>query len=197
MIELGTATRALHEPSGDRHTVIERSDGVLVAAIDGLGHGSAAAEASDVACETLAENPGTGLEELLRLCHEALVGTRGVVMTLVDFDERSNSATWVGVGNVEGRLLRAGEPAGITGGPTPTLFGGVLGHQLPSVRTSRTPVGHGDLVVLATDGVRADFATLLSTAGPPEAIAERVMERSGRHDDDALVVVVRWLGASR
>jgi hypothetical protein len=47
---------------------------------------------------------------------------------------------------------------------------------------------------MATDGVQPDFAVGLSTVGEPQAIAEHVLERSGRGDDDALVVVVRWVG---
>jgi hypothetical protein len=50
---------------------------------------------------------------------------------------------------------------------------------------------------MATDGVRANFADGVSAAlGEPQALADRILAAAGRGDDDALVVVVRWLGIS-
>jgi phosphoserine phosphatase RsbX len=185
VIEVGVASAALHARSGDRAVVVSRGADALVSAIDGLGHGDPAAEAADAAAEVL-ERERAPLEELLRRCHQALRRTRGAVMTLVEFRARPASITWVGVGNVEARLLPAMA--------APILFGGVVGHHLPAVRPSSLPVRRGDVVVMATDGVRADFADGLSLAGAPQAIAERVLEVGSRGDDDALVVVVRWIG---
>jgi negative regulator of sigma-B (phosphoserine phosphatase) len=194
MIEIGYSVRALEGRSGDRAVVVTRPQGMLVCAVDGLGHGEAAADAADAAAAVIEAYSGEGLEELLRSCHEALGKTRGAVMTFVDFDAEREELTWVGVGNVEARLMPAGLPPGIGTAQAPTLFGGVLGHNLPVVRTSAHPIEPGDVLVMATDGVRADFATELSVAGPPRLIADRVLEQSARDDDDALVVVARWLG---
>ena len=83
MIELGVASSALHGRSGDRAVVARHGDRTLVAAIDGLGHGEAAAEAADAAASIL-ERDGGSLQGLLGRCHEALRGTRGAVMTLAE-----------------------------------------------------------------------------------------------------------------
>jgi negative regulator of sigma-B (phosphoserine phosphatase) len=186
VIEVGVASSALSGRSGDRAVVVRGNARTLVAAIDGLGHGEAAAVAADRAAAVLEDGSGNSLEDLLRRSHEALAGTRGAVMTLAEFHAEPAEVRWVGVGNVEGRLL----PAGIA----PTLFGGVVGHNLPAVRPTVHPLERGDLVVMATDGVRADFADGLSAAGKPQAIADRVLESAGRGLDDALVVVIRWEG---
>jgi phosphoserine phosphatase RsbX len=198
VIELGVATSALHGRSGDRAVVARHGDRTLVAAIDGLGHGEAAAEAADAAASIL-ERDGGSLEGLLRRCHEALRGTRGAVMTLAEFAAAPSLVTWVGVGNVEGRLVPSGADtvrarAGGSGLAAPTLFGGVVGHNLPTVRPSSHPLHAGDVVVMATDGVRANFADRVSALGEPQAVADRILADAGRGDDDALVVVVRWLG---
>jgi negative regulator of sigma-B (phosphoserine phosphatase) len=194
MIEIGYSVRGLEGRSGDRAVVVTRPHGMLICAIDGLGHGEAAAEAADVAASAIERYSGEGLDELLRTCHEALGGTRGAVMTMVEFDGARDELTWVGVGNVEARLLPAGLPPGLGSAQSPTLFGGVLGHNMPVVRSSSHPISPGDVLVMVTDGVRTDFETELSVAGPPRLIADRVLERSARDDDDALVVVARWLG---
>src|SRR5205823_3248291 len=81
--------------------------GTLVAVIDGLGHGIEAAAATRVAIAALADAPGEPVTALLVRCHEEMRGTRGAVMTLVSFRD-DDTLTWVGVGNVEALLLRAG-----------------------------------------------------------------------------------------
>jgi len=198
VIELGVASSALHGRSGDRAVVARHGDRTLVAAIDGLGHGEAAAEAADAAASIL-ERDGGSLQGLLGRCHEALRGTRGAVMTLAEFAAAPSLVTWVGVGNVEGRLVPAS--AGVArpgprgrGLAAPTLFGGVVGHNLPTVRPSSHPLHAGDVVVMATDGVRANFADGVAALDDPQALANRILADAGRGDDDALVVVVRWVG---
>ena len=51
MVEYGVATFVLpgQEESGDRHLVCCNRNGILVAAIDGIGHGEEAANASKAA----------------------------------------------------------------------------------------------------------------------------------------------------
>lgn len=68
--------------SGDLALVVPLAERVLVAVIDGAGHGPAAARASQAAARQLAEHPDGSLERLVARCHEALRGTRGAVMTL-------------------------------------------------------------------------------------------------------------------
>ena len=196
MIEVGIALRSLETRSGDRATVVRIPGQILICAIDGLGHGAAAADAADAAVTVLeAEAGGRTLGDLLERCHEALGVTRGAVMTLALIDETERTLEWVGVGNVEARLLRSGTIPAAGGTEAPVLFGGVVGHHLPSVRTSTVPLAPGDLIVMATDGVKSDFPSELGTAGAAQAIADGVMNRSGKEDDDALVLVARWLGA--
>jgi len=69
--------------SGDGWLVVESADQALIGAIDGLGHGEAAAVATQLATKVVSENPGAPLDELFALCHHALEGTRGSAMTLV------------------------------------------------------------------------------------------------------------------
>ena len=190
-LEVGVAERSLEGPwSGDKAVVLEGEELTLLAAIDGLGHGNAAAEAARVAAAELEKGREVPLPTLLDNCHRALERTRGVVMTVARI-MAGGEVEWVGVGNVEARVLRA-----TGGGPTeaPVLFGGVLGHSMRPVRTSMVTLTRGDLIVMATDGVRADFTADLTTTGPAQAIADGVMERHGKGNDDALVLVVRWLG---
>ena len=180
------------ERSGDLAVWAPYDGGALVAAIDGLGHGDAAADAAEVAAERLRAYAGEQPEIALKRCHEALRATRGVVATLAWFDLESAELTWTGIGNVEGRLVRADRERG-DAVDSPTLFGGVLGWSLPTVKLVRTTLAPGDCLVLATDGIAADFGSSLQPGVPAAEQARRVLASHSRGSDDALVVAVRYL----
>ncbi len=198
LAELGVAGRELsgEAQSGDLHAARPYPGGLMVAAIDGLGHGDEAAAAAGVARSTLEEHAGDAPQALVERCHKRLRRTRGVVMSLASFSERANTMTWVGVGNVEGRLLRAGAED-TSRGESILLHGGVVGYQLPQLRPAVMPVAVGDLLIFATDGIHADFLDRLDVRGAPQEIADRVLARHAKESDDALVVVARYRGAER
>jgi negative regulator of sigma-B (phosphoserine phosphatase) len=194
-LERGVAGRALEGEgrSGDLAVFAPSARGGLVAVIDGLGHGDAAAEASEAAGAILREHVAFPAQQLLERCHEALRRTRGAVMTLAWFDLEDRTMVWTGVGNVEARFVRAAEGDGARH-DSPVVLGGVVGYNLPKVRVSTKPLEPGDAVVLATDGVTADFSVSLVPGVPAQELAERVLARHGKGTDDALAAVVRYLG---
>ena len=192
-LELGVAERALpgQQRSGDRAVLAVYDGGALVAAIDGLGHGGEAADCRRAAAALMAERPDEEPKRLIEACHAALARTRGAVMTLAWFDLVAGRMSWTGVGNVEGRLVRA--PAGPRA-PTQGAFtlGGVVGYNLPAIRVTEHGPANGDVIVLATDGIGSGFAQAIAAAGPAQEIADRILADHGRPSDDALVVVVRY-----
>jgi len=186
-------TRAGQTESGDRHLVTATPDGALVAVVDGLGHGAEAADAAKVAVRSLERNAQQRVIPLVRDCHQSLVGTRGAVISVASFTAHDQTMTWLGVGNVEGLLLRA-----LATSPrreSLLLRGGVVGVHLPTLTAEIVPVTPGDTLILATDGVRSDFSSeRLSKQDPPPMLADYILARWGKQDDDALVLVVRYLG---
>ena len=104
--------------------------------------------------------------------------------------------TWLGVGNVEGRLL-SGDPSATRPKGSLALERGVPGHELPNLRTATLSVRPGDVLVLATDGIEAAFADTLDISGSPQAISERIVAAHWKRADDALVVALRYLGVRR
>jgi negative regulator of sigma-B (phosphoserine phosphatase) len=193
VLERGEAGEPLEgeERSGDLAVWVPYEGGALVAVVDGLGHGGAAADAAEAAGDQFRLHAGEPPETLLRHCHQALRATRGVVATVAWFDLETAGLTWTGIGNVEGRLVRADRERGDSV-DSPTLFGGVLGWSLPSVRLVRTTLAPGDCVVMATDGVAADFGSSLVPGVSAEEQARKVLASHARGTDDALVVAVRW-----
>lgn len=200
LLEWGVAQRALpgQGESGDQFVVRPFRDGALLAAVDGLGHGSEAAAAARTAVGVLtaAARARESVISLVRRCHEALLETRGAVMSLASFNAQDSTLTWLGIGNVEGVLARA-DPAVAPPRETLLLRGGVVGYQLPSLYASVIPVMPGDALVLATDGVRSDFGADLGHGEAPQAMADRLLAQYGKGTDDALVLVVQFAGRTQ
>ena len=179
--------------SGDLGLVLPFPGGTLIGALDGLGHGDEAAAAARAAAGVLKAQPDAHVIWLVRRCHEALGETRGVVMSLASFSERYATLTWIGIGNVEGLLLRA-DAAANPRQETLLLRGGVVGFKLPPLGAAVLPVAPGDALVLATDGIRSDFANGLSLTHPPQDVANQILARHAKKTDDALALVAVFLG---
>ena len=188
---VATRTHPDQAESGDRHVVATREGGVLLAAVDGLGHGAEAAAAACAAVALLEANAEEPLVELVRRCHPVLAATRGVVMSIAWLDAREGALAWLGVGNVGGLLLHP-RPGSDPLQRSLLLRGGVVGYQLPELLAEVVAVARGDLLVFATDGVRPDFAKDVDPAAPPRAIADRILAEHASTSDDALALVVRF-----
>ncbi|HJS57917.1 MAG TPA: SpoIIE family protein phosphatase [Vicinamibacteria bacterium] len=198
LIDWGVSSRALpgQAASGDRHVIEAFPGGALIGAIDGLGHGDAAASASRTAGDVLGRHCSESVIALARRCHEALLSTRGVVMSLASFNGGDQTMTWLGVGNVEGVLLRANARA-VPMREQLLLRGGVVGYQLPQLSAWVLPLCRGDTLIFATDGIRSEFASVVDSGGSAAALADRILAGYAKGTDDALVVVARYAGIER
>jgi phosphoserine phosphatase RsbX len=171
-------------------------DGVLVAVIDGLGHGREAARAAKLAHETVGEAASVDIVALTHRCHRALARTRGAAVALAYLSTSASTLTWLGVGNVEGRLITGHQRT-----PTPAanaslrLRRGIVGHQLRAIGTATLDIRRGDIIILATDGITPGFEEALDVSGSAQRIAERILTEHWTVADDGLVLVLRYLGA--
>ena len=195
-IECGVAAAPLpgEASCGDVHVLQPFPDGFLAAAVDGLGHGEEAASAANIAKRILEAHAGEPLVALIQLCHVALRSTRGTVLSLGSFDLRRELLAWLGVGNVQGVLLRRGLTPDVAE-ESLLLRAGVVGAQLPLLQATVLPVSAGDTLVFATDGIALDFTRGLARTLPPQRAAEGILARHCKATDDALVVVARYGGS--
>lgn len=195
LINWSVASRPLdgQAVSGDIHVVELFDHGALLAAIDGVGHGEEARAVAEIAAAILKKSAEEAIISLVKLCHEALVRTRGAVMTLASVDTINDTVTWLGVGNVEARLFRA---QANTSHPCEhvLLRGGLVGLQLPALQASMMPLARGDLLVFATDGIQMGFEAGINLTETLPQIAEGILRRHFKGTDDALVLVARYDG---
>jgi hypothetical protein len=195
MVEYGVANYALpgQDESGDHHLVCCNRNGILVAAIDGIGHGEEAAIASKAAATLLRICANEPIISIVEQCHEKLRATRGVVLSLAFIEPQHGMMTWLGVGNVQGVLMRSDAKNG-NGQESLLLRAGVVGSQLPALQATVLPIVRGDTLFFATDGVRGDFSVTLSARENPQRAADRILEQYRSGNDDALVLVARLTG---
>ena len=177
--------------SGDLCLVKRVGKATLIAVVDGLGHGEEAASAAHAAVAALDRYSREPLIDLVRRCHDAVVGLRGVVLGLALLDPHAATMAWLGVGNIGGILMRAdlgNRPARITMVPNAGFIGAEPAHP-----TSRSvPLALGDTIILYSDGIRDGFAESLALSNTPQEIADFVITRHVKGNDDALVLVARY-----
>jgi len=197
MVEYGVAKFVLpgQGESGDHHLVCGNRTGILIAAIDGLGHGEEAANASKTAAALLRSSADEPIISLVAQCHEKLRATRGIVLSLAFIDPEHGMMTWLGVGNVQGVLMRADAKNG-NAQESLLLRAGVVGSQLPALQATVIPIVRGDTLFFATDGVRSDFSATLSARENPQRAADRILAQYRTGNDDALALVARLKGIS-
>lgn len=178
---------------GDGYVVKPLPNGLMMAVVDGLGHGSEAAMAAALCIDTLSTNAELPIPAMMRLCHERLRGTRGATVSVASFDYANDEMTWSGVGDVVALLLRA-DAATRPAEETLMLRAGLLGSGSPALIAPFLRVHRGDLVVLATDGIGLGFERTIDRRGRPQAVAERILRDHAKRTDDALVLVARYTG---
>jgi serine phosphatase RsbU (regulator of sigma subunit) len=195
IIEWDVAQRTLkgQDQCGDRYLVVSSERNVLMAVVDGLGHGDEAAAAAEIAINILEANPRADLITLFRRAHEALRQSRGAVMSIASLNGDDATLTWTGVGNVEGLLVRAWSDAKPEK-ESLLIRAGLLGASLPNLEPYTIPIVRGDTLLLTTDGIRGGFDEEINFRDSPKEIAHRILSRHSKGSDDALVLVSRCVG---
>lgn len=177
--------------SGDLCFIKRVGKGTLLAVVDGLGHGEEAASAAHAAVSAIDRYSREPLVDLVKRCHQALLGLRGVVLGLAYLDSEAESMTWLGVGNIGGVLLRAdvkARPPRISLVPS----AGFIGGELPKATVRVVRLSVRDTVILYSDGVKDGFAESLRLANSPQQIADHIIARHLKGNDDALALVARY-----
>jgi anti-sigma regulatory factor (Ser/Thr protein kinase) len=188
-LEIGAATRPYHllPENGDALVSKQWNGNALVGVIDGLGHGRFAQKASHAAREYVERHFDQPLENLFRGVSRACRATRGVVMTLGRFDLARQTVALASIGNVETRLIGVERPR-------VSIRRGVLGLNAPNPVVCENAWTPNSVLVIHSDGLRTrwqwnEFEEIAQE--PPAVIARHLLNKLGKQDDDATVLVVK------
>jgi phosphoserine phosphatase RsbX len=175
-----TRPRQGEHANGDAVLVRSEQGHTLLAVVDALGHGPVAADVAGQALQGLEGVPlPSHVESLVAVLHRALKGSRGAAAMVLLFDGRTVHCG--GMGNVELRTLGTRVPVF----PTP----GILGQPGRKVHPREASLAPGDRLVLFTDGLSSRLDASITQGLAPAAACALLMERYGRHTDDATVLV--------
>ncbi|MCX4744619.1 SpoIIE family protein phosphatase [Kitasatospora sp. NBC_01287] len=163
---------------------------LLVMFCDGLGHGPLAAVASQRAVAAFRAGTAEAPADVLTGIHHALNGTRGGAAAVVRIEPAAGRVRFCGVGNISGFTSDPQKRHALLSAP------GIVGHQLPTLRTHEQPLPPDGAVVLHSDGLTerwqpAALPGLLRHL--PVVTAGLLLREAGVRRDDAGVVVARVL----
>ncbi len=167
---------------GDAVAVAASAGGWTAVVADGLGHGPAAAEASEAALRVFRADPARPLPEHLKAMHQALRRTRGAAVALAR--ATPGRVEFCGVGNVAGTTFDGGRPRLLLSVP------GVVGFTLPPAPV-RVLTTESALVVLHTDGVDPAWSAHAPTFPHPALLAATLVHRHRIPRDDAAMLALR------
>jgi anti-sigma regulatory factor (Ser/Thr protein kinase) len=149
---------------GDAWRIAIGRQRLSVLLVDGLGHGPDAAAAAAIATNMFGRVASEPPEEAFLAMSEAMRGSRGAALSVAVIDQAARLTRFSGVGNVDGRVIA---PAG-TEHLTPQ--NGIVGHNMPTVRSVNVPWPVGARLVMHSDGIatpwRLDAYPGLMTAHP-------------------------------
>jgi serine phosphatase RsbU (regulator of sigma subunit) len=174
------------EVNGDAYHVERFEKGtkeekLLVAVVDGLGHGKNACVASKTAVDFIKSHKHLTLPEMVTGVHQALIGTRGAVIGICDI--HNGTLSYIGVGNISAQIINNEEQRQHL-----TSTNGVLGWNLRTVKVFKYAFRSGWLV-MNSDGI-GRFSSPEYLSDDLAAMASNILNEH-RKDDDATVVIVR------
>lgn len=173
--------------SGDDAAFARGVEGLVFTVADGLGHGELARQASSRAVNMVPANLDRSLESLLADAHVALRDSRGAVM--VAGRMHPDQVELAGVGNITAHVYGPQKTRRFTG--TSFVVGARGDARRPATETIE--LGPRDVLVVHSDGIRSGLdltGELDLLREHPIVVAQRVVERFGRPDDDAMVMVI-------
>lgn len=166
--------------NGDAVVIREDGASLLLAVIDGLGHGPIAAAAAQVGVNALAElDIRQPLIDLIKTVHDRLRGTRGVAATLCVVHGETLEAC--AVGNVQLSSVNAHIPL--------LLSAGILGIRVAKYHVCQGKLRAGSRIALFSDGISSRVALDEVRKLAPQAACSHIFERFSKKEDDATILI--------
>lgn len=125
-------------PTGDRSFFM---------VVDGLGHGTFAAEAAREAERVLRETRSTSTAMIIQDFHDALKKTRGAAAAIAAISQEHGTLVFAGVGNISGAVLNGQSRRGMAS------HNGTLGHQIHKIQEFTVPWNDDSVLIMHSDGL--------------------------------------------
>ncbi|WP_266206291.1 ATP-binding protein [Pontibacter kalidii] len=180
---------------GDGLAIRVKDTEAYLLALDGLGHGANAHEASQLAVQVFNSSPALLPADAMRLIHHSIKRSRGAVGFVVNISAASQRLSYCGIGNIAGKLYAPDSSFGNNPYKNLISYNGILGHNIPTtLNNQELEWGRHRMLILHSDGLKSRWD--LSKYQPlnrhlPATVAALLYKDNSRHTDDALVVVFK------
>lgn len=162
---------------------------MLVAVVDGLGHGPGAHEASAAFLDYVEHNRDMPVDQLMMAAHKSISSTRGAAAALIRLDFETARLYFCGVGNIHFHSVAENAPM------CPVSAPGIVGHRLRKVIAYDYNMPSEGFFAVCSDGISSRMHLEELSSDDPQAIADAVLEHHGKSHDDATCVVVSYQSA--
>jgi anti-sigma regulatory factor (Ser/Thr protein kinase) len=156
--------------------------------VDGLGHGTFAAEAAREAERVLVDSHSTSAASILRDFHDALKKTRGAAAAIAEISQETGVLTYAGIGNISATVIHGRSRRGIAN------HNGTLGHQMQKLQEFTVPWNDESILIMHSDGLGSkwDLDQYPGLAGKhPTIIAATLYRDFQRERDDVTVMAAK------
>ena len=176
------------EACGDGWASRITADNVYFMVVDGLGHGTFAAEAAREAERVFAETDSTSPAGILRDCHDALRKTRGAAAAIAAINKEKRVLTFAGLGNISATLITRQGRRGVAS------HNGTLGYQMHRIQEFTLPWNEEAVLIMYSDGLisRWDLDAYPGIISKhPSTLAAILYRDFDRERDDVTVLVAK------
>lgn len=187
-LECFVAERALESLNGDAVFIEEEAGELFIIILDGAGHGEGAYKIARIGIKYIQENNKLKLPALMSGLHKELKGTHGAVAIIGRLNLITKDLYYVSMGNIFLRVFGTKSKREVT-------QGGVIGYQIRTPKEKHILIKSEDIVIFHTDGISSrfnetDYENIIWDDS--ETIANTLLDRFGKDNDDATCVVMRF-----
>ncbi len=174
---------------GDGFSVMQMENQIAIFASDGLGHGNDANLASEEAASVFNSCNKSSPSDVLKVIHNSIRKTRGVVAGLANIDFRTDTVAYCGIGNISAKIVYP------EGSKNLISYNGTVGHIIPNtVNNHFFNWQKSAIMILHSDGLKSRW-DLTKYPGiekhDTSVIAAVLYKDNTRVIDDAMVLVAR------
>ena len=188
---VGAATRPYpgEQLNGDNYLIVNLSSNeLLVAVIDGLGHGRHANLASSIAKEQILLKKDQPIDLIMQNVHTALKSTRGAVVGISLINTSKKNLIFSGIGNIEGQVNYKNKNKSLIS------FGGILGHNMRTPRIFEFDYKQGYNLCMYSDGIKSNWKNEeIDWEEHPQTITEKILKNNSRNSDDATIIIIKHI----
>jgi anti-sigma regulatory factor (Ser/Thr protein kinase) len=173
---------------GDGWAIKELPESTLLMVVDGLGHGTQAAEAAREAERILSISHDASPQEILHRAHDALRKTRGAAMAVAAVNQERGILAFAGIGNVTASIVSPLAARGMAS------YNGIVGHQFLKLQEFKFAWQPDSILIMHSDGLSArwDLSKYPGIwAQDPALIAAVLYANFARETDDVTVLVAK------